>query len=302
MSASTGKLIYFFIYKLVTKILIWADLDDYKSPLVAWSCFHKIAENYSKTGELNPEVWFDCLWEFVSENEYQEDGVTIYPLNDQELTEIIEQINNCAKNMSWVLIHWWECELHIQDDEFDWYIDLLVDNKIYDWKFVKNFASSWKYDALVWYVIQAWFYAYKLKEHWYNLNEAHFVEILKWDTLITDASKFSKDELLEMILEKYWEDCLLDIPKKDLTKYKLIERFPIDSKPTKDWRIIFTKDFMDFSKRIFTLSIDIRDRLYLYSESNYDEKKHLDRWIKKIANEFRALVDNEVCKIRIFNK
>lgn len=295
LSASTIKYLLDNEYKFVNKFTVWIDIEPVNVNFAMWSCLHKIAEHYSNTQEFSKDVWFMLLSEIIDNNKIIDaEWNEIDYFTDDELEEIILNIDSASENLKETLIAWWHSEVKIETDDFVWYIDLLKDWWIMDYKFVKNFNSKWMFDSIPSYLIQMAVYSlwyiwqFGKKPEWCAI-----IEVKKWDTLIWDPQYIKKDYILDLIRK---QNPYEEINEK-LTKEKLVEMY----KPRDKWfqwiKFDVNDEFIEFGRSVLSSAIEIRNLVIQYSNSTIDdERKSINNKVKIHIKNFKSIVSKFVDK------
>ena len=284
LSASTIKYLLEEPAKFINKFTLNIDIYDTSSWLILWWSLHKIVENYIKTGNLDTYIWYMELERLVDENTVDWER----PFSDQELEEMIKTIDLTTTNLNWIVEQWWESEVMIQTDDFIWFIDHLKDWVIKDYKFVSKFNSKWLFDSLPWYIIQMALYAL-----WYKENNkkapkyCEIIEVLKWDTLITDVWYNKKDYLIQLAQEQH-PDKEVDVK---LTREKIIEEYPIREKWYRKYIFKTDKKFLTLGKDILNISLELRSLIASFkNEEDSDNKKAINMKIKSRIRQIKKIV------------
>lgn len=295
LSVSTIKYLLDDEYKFVNKFTVWIDVDPVNVNFAIWSCLHKIAEHYSNTWEFSKDVWFILLSDIIDSNKIiDSEWNEIDYFTDDELEEIILNIDSASENLKETLIAWWHSEVKIETDDFVWYIDLLKDWWIMDYKFVKNFNSKWMFDSIPSYLIQMSLYSILyIKQFWTRPQWCAIIEVKKWDTLIWDPQYIKKDYILDLIRK---QNPYEEINEK-LTKEKLIEIY----KPRDKWfqwiKFDVDDDFINFGESVLSMAVDIRNLVVNYSKSDSDDEKSvINKTVKILVKKFKQTVSRFVDK------
>lgn len=265
-----------------------------------WSCLHKIAEHYSNTWEFSKDVWFMLLWEIIETNKIKnDDWTTIDYFNDEELEKMILSIDSAYENLKDTLIEWWDTEVKAETDDFVWYIDLIKDWQIIDYKFVKNFNSKWMFDSIPSYLIQMSLYSvWYLDKFWKLPLWCAVIEVKKWDTLISDPQYIKKDYIIDLIKK---QNPYEEINEK-LTKEKLVETYAPREKWFQWLRFNVDSDFIDFWNSILLLALNIRNLIIDYSHCDDDEeKRNINTKVKVNIKNFKLIVNSFVDKYYSLN-
>lgn len=300
LSASTIKYLLDNEYKFVNKFTVWIDVDPMNVNFAIWSCLHKIAEHYSNTWEFSKDVWFMLLWEIIETNKIKnDDWTTIDYFNDEELEKMILSIDSAYENLKDTLIEWWDTEVKAETDDFVWYIDLIKDWQIIDYKFVKNFNSKWMFDSIPSYLIQMSLYSvWYLDKFWKLPLWCAVIEVKKWDTLISDPQYIKKDYIIDLIKK---QNPYEEINEK-LTKEKLVETYAPREKWFQWLRFNVDSDFIDFWNSILLLALNIRNLIIDYSHCDDDEeKRNINTKVKVNIKNFKLIVNSFVDKYYSLN-
>ena len=260
LSASSLKDLLNDYHRFESRFTSCIQLKKFNPAYVSGQCLHSVAEHYANTGELNKQVAYDMLenkkWEFT----IIIDG-EIERTREPYIDECIEAIENWIENMSWI-IQQGNPEVKIEDDNFTWFIDLIKNDEIWDWKFVNSYNKAWMFDSMPWYLIQ-----WALYTRWYNNTywklptAIKFIEILKKNTAITEPWYNTKEKIISLIEEDKWIN--LDGARIDrkITREKLIEMYQPKDKQYSIIDIIPDQSLLQFWEDILSLGIKIRNKI-----------------------------------------
>lgn len=303
LSASTIKTLVKDPYKFLNKFTFWLDLDEYWIWFTVGRCLHKVCEIYTTTWEYQPWAAFDMMAEELESMKLiDENWEEIYPFSDSELEIAVEQLEYGAKNVKWCLMRWWESETKIDTDDFTWFIDLIHEWSIYDYKFVKSFNSKWMYDSIAEYLIQwALYCKWYLDNRWELPKWCHFIEILKSDTLIKEVWYNKTVDLQQMIAEQYPD---VDVDPKWKREY-MVTNFKLNKKqyqfisfPVNDSFIQFWTDILSMALKLRWLMYDVKKvQLSLdkkATETLVNKKVKMNNEIKIVLKKFRELINQRV--------
>lgn len=284
LSASSIKYLLEEPAKFINKFTLNINIDEASNWLILWWALHKIVENYIKTGTLDTYIWYMELERLVDENSVDWER----PFSDDELEEMIKIIDSTTVNLQWTIEEWWESEVLIQTDDFIWYIDQLKDWVIKDYKFVSRFNQKWMFDSMPWYIIQMALYAW-----WYKQSNkkapkyCEIIEVLKWDTLITDVGYYKKDYLIQLAQEQHPGEEI----DSSLTREKIIEKYPIRWLWYKKYIFKTDKKFLRLWEDILTIAIDLRSLIISFkNEEDEITRKQINNQIKSKIKQIRKIV------------
>jgi len=289
LSPSSIKLLLKDQYEFINKFTSNIDITQPNIHFAIWTCLHSIAEYYNDTGMLDKEIGILELSKILEDNILTTDEwETVMFFTDQEIDTIVDVIDNTSKNMNGVLLQWWIAEMTATTDDFIGRVDLMKDDVIYDYKFVSKFAIEWwLFDPMPWYLIQMSIYSiWYEKEYWKKPERCEIIEILKWDTTITNPQYMKKDYLIDLIRQ---QNPKAEIDEK-LTKDKLVEIYKPKDRWSQSWIFPVDDYFMNIGQEILNLAISIRNDIVSSTNADIDDKKQLSNNIKLNLKSFKELV------------
>jgi len=226
----------------------------FKKEFAIGKALHKVAELKASWLEVTVE---DAI--LALENEIAE--ATIIIDDDIKRMYDLEEVDEIKQQLILMFdffikqVPEWIPEWKIEDDNFVWYIDLLTDEEIIDYKVVSNF--SWLTE---WYLIQWAVYA---KFH-PDKKRIRFIELTKPKT---DFKYTKKDDIIDMIEREYSIDLTDAMVDRKMTRELLVEKYPITWCGRKDVVIPVTPELLAFSEQIYTKAIELRQLAYDLQES-----------------------------------
>ena len=215
------------------KYVLWNKEDNYSSAKVIGKACHLAVEHINRYGEIDREIVNKfVLWECMQKID---DSNLCYETNINDSLVVERAINNFVNHYykNWIKKSSWQVEWLVKWEllwnEIIWYVDLLTEDCIIDYKFVASHTKMWSWFKSPFspnltneqkYKIQWYIY---MKLSW--VKKVVFIETLKKDLTISPSwSWYRKSDLISLCKDFDPKDVKLTMPK-------IVEKY----KPKKIW-------------------------------------------------------------------